>query len=1310
MKAKAVLLSLLLGASLLACETPTPITPSPTVEATPSPIPATPTPTIAPTATPTIMPTPTPTTPPTPTPSAEELVWPWVVTKLHLGVPAGNGYYPHEVAVNPLTGRVYVHNQSGGPEGRGLLSVIEGATGEVVATVALGSSGWPPGRVAVDPDRGRVYVVSRGDKLLTVVEEATCQVLAEIEGVEDVAVDAAGGLVYVADGRSVRVLDADDLAELRRAPLAPTDSVVAMAVNPPADRLYIARAAPALDILAASTLETVATVPLASPVHDLAVNAAANRLYLSLSQEGENRVLTLDGTSGELLDSLAVGDEHQRSVLAVDEARGRLYVGRTACDTPGVTVLDEERGEIATPSGVEGLAVDPRTGHVYAALPGRHSVAVLDPDERAIAALVPVGIELVDLAVDASAGRLYVTDSADRLRILDAISYVELTALPGRGHMAVDEVRHRLYVNDPQGRGVQIVEGGRAVGLIPQAGRPAVDPAANVVYIVQRGVYIADPETREVVGRLEDTFPRPDLLSPNPYAVEAIPDPASGLLYVVFNNGVPGSNNANFLRVYRGATAVFTDTEGSTVSVAVDPARNLAYVARYRFGRGSLGLLAEGRRWVARLEGIAGRVLAHPKTGLAYLTDIAEDGNRLLAIEGGDLVASLPLDGRYTLEALDPLTDRLYLMGQGGEVLVVAGSGGSPPPPEEPRPVQLPASPVQAIVASPDYARDRTLFAILENRLYKSADGGATWGLVGGGLPADGWVTSVALSPHYADDGTLLAAASTASAGGGIYRSTDGGRSWRLACRGLSDLLVQGVAFAPDGTAYARTSYRGLFRSRDGGAHWEALWELPSDGPPDLRATALACAEDILLAGMASPDRSALLRSTDGGESWEEVLEGLVEALALGRSAYAALSGTGLWRSDDGGDTWRAANTGILYRRARFAALAAAPDGTAYALLVPLHEEGGRLYRSTDGGQSWQELKTDFRISAFALAGGSLLLGTAEGRIHSLPLAELEWREVEVGPEEVELDDLALSPQALYAASHEAGVFASEDGGRSWRETGFPGRGPSFRLAASPGGEALFVATGAGVYRSTDGGESWEELILLPAAAIAVSPAYAQDGTVFVGGDYRRPEILVSTDGGQSWQISQRFDSGVAQIALSPHFAADRTAYAWIEYEGLYRTEDGGASWQRVAEERDWYVQSLALSPDFAADRTIFVGALDGRLYKSTDGGLTWQRLDGLPPGTVWVKALALSPDYGRDGTVFVGLDVGVYKSTDGGLTWQAASAGLPSKEDGTPATVVALAISPHFAADGTLFAALAEGGVYKSTDGGQSWRLSGSE
>ncbi|HIC92624.1 MAG TPA: glycosyl hydrolase, partial [Anaerolineae bacterium] len=78
--------------------------------------------------------------------------------------------------------------------------------------------------------------------------------------------------------------------------------------------------------------------------------------------------------------------------------------------------------------------------------------------------------------------------------------------------------------------------------------------------------------------------------------------------------------------------------------------------------------------------------------------------------------------------------------------------------------------------------------------------------------------------------------------------------------------------------------------------------------------------------------------------------------------------------------------------------------------------------------------------------------------------------------------------------------------------------------------------------------------------------------------------------------------------------------------------------------------------------------------------------------------------------TVFVGLDVGAYKSTDGGLTWRAANAGLPSREDGTPAAVVALALSPRFAADGTLFAALAEGGVYKSTDGGQSWHPSGGD
>src|SRR5579863_5581680 len=136
----------------------------------------------------------------------------------------------------------------------------------------------------------------------------------------------------------------------------------------------------------------------------------------------------------------------------------------------------------------------------------------------------------------------------------------------------------------------------------------------------------------------------------------------------------------------------------------------------------------------------------------------------------------------------------------------------------------------------------------------------------------------------------------------------------------------------------------------------------------------------------------------------------------------------------------------------------------------------------------------------------------------------------------------------------------------------------------------------------------------------------------------------------------------------------------------------------------------IAISPEFPMDGTVFVGTDVAGVFRSTDGGNTWVPADaGLPvdsSGAVaGVISLAISPAFPTDGTVFVGTDVaGVFRSTDGGNTWVPADAGLPVDSSGAFPGVISLAISPAFTTDGALFMGTDAAGVFRSVNGGNTW------
>src|SRR5204862_1429035 len=123
----------------------------------------------------------------------------------------------------------------------------------------------------------------------------------------------------------------------------------------------------------------------------------------------------------------------------------------------------------------------------------------------------------------------------------------------------------------------------------------------------------------------------------------------------------------------------------------------------------------------------------------------------------------------------------------------------------------------------------------------------------------------------------------------------------------------------------------------------------------------------------------------------------------------------------------------------------------------------------------------------------------------------------------------------------------------------------------------------------------------------------------------------------------------------------------------------------------------LAASPDFAKDRTLYSVSLDEGVARSTDGGERWESAGtGLEEREV--TALAFSPGFGADRTIFAATDGGVWTTADAGGQWTRASEALASS------AVRALTVSPAFGADKTLFAAVVE--AEKADDPGAVARL----
>ena len=261
-------------------------------------------------------------------------------------------------------------------------------------------------------------------------------------------------------------------------------------------------------------------------------------------------------------------------------------------------------------------------------------------------------------------------------------------------------------------------------------------------------------------------------------------------------------------------------------------------------------------------------------------------------------------------------------------------------------------------------------------------------------------------------------------------------------------------------------------------------------------------------------------------------------------------------------------------------------------------------------------------------------------------------------------------PQTVYAGT-DMGLYQTDDGGAKWRLLDTPMKGSMvWSVAFDPSGPAvMFAGTGTpstpAVYRSNDAGKSWERRPMeiakdcpnvgIPrATGISVDPTDSR--SVWVG--FEVDGVRHSSDGGETWtkvngQIPNQDVHNVLVVAGPPK------AVFTVVNDDVWRSVDDGKTWQpaRAREVFPWhYPRGIAVKPD--DPRTVFLTLGDstpgrvGTIMRSTDAGTTWTNLalPVQPNSAMWTVSIpAFAPD-----TVFAASRYGyLYRSDDGGESWR---------------------------------------------------------
>jgi len=630
--------------------------------------------------------------------------------------------------------------------------------------------------------------------------------------------------------------------------------------------------------------------------------------------------------------------------------------------------------------------------------------------------------------------------------------------------------------------------------------------------------------------------------------------------------------------------------------------------------------------------------------------------------------------------------------------------------------------------------------------VWKTTDGGVFWQNVSDGFFQRASVGAIAVAPSdpnviYVGMGETTIRGNVAH-GDGVYKSTDGGKTWLH--MGLTDTRQIGkirvhphnpnlVYVAALGHAHGPNKERGVYRSSDGGKTWEHILErgeevgvhdlaMDPNNPLILYAAAWR-ARRLPYKLESGGEGCGLFKSIDGGDTWAEIThnqglpEGMVGKIGVTVSgakpdrvwALIEAKDGAVFRSDDGGEKWERLSDerGLRTRPWYYMHIYADPqdadtvwvlnekcfksiDGGSTFFTVPVPhgdnhdlwidaQNPQRMIEGNDGGacvtfnggQTWSSIYNQptaefYHVTTDTQVPYRVYGAQQDNTTITLPsrsrygaIVQADYYEVGGG----ESGYIAVrpdNPNIVYAGSY-LGYLTRYDHSTGelreisvWPEAtlGWPAKDARYRfqwtfpILLSPHDPNILYATGNRVFRSTNEGQSWEE----------ISP------------DLSRNDVSkMESSGGPITidNVGTEYYGTIFAFAESP---LERGLFWAGSDDGLVHiSRDSGQSWQNVTppDLPEWALISIIEpSPHDAA--TAYLAATRYKLddfrpylYKTNDYGQTWTKItDGLAEN---VFTRAIREDPARRGLLFAGTETGVVVSFDDGAHWQSLKLNLPA-------------------------------------------------